>query len=80
MALKTIPERINEMEATAKQCGVSVSSICEAARIDRTTWRHWKTGLAKPRNKNWRAACAAFAAAIEASDPGKTELRGQDEV
>ncbi|MDP2047591.1 MAG: hypothetical protein Q8K33_01675 [Cypionkella sp.] len=77
VAEKTIPDQVKDMEARAKRCGVSVQTICDAARIARSTWECWKSGKFSPRVSTWATAQAAFIAAVEASDPGPTEMRGR---
>jgi DNA-binding transcriptional regulator YiaG len=53
--MATSQERIEEVEARAKQLGLSISDLCTAAEVHRATWQRWKAGKGKPDIEQWGA-------------------------
>jgi len=44
---------IARAETALKRAGISVSKLCHAADIDRSTWHRWKAGTMTPPDERW---------------------------
>lgn len=60
IALMTVREQINRLEAEAAKKGLEVRPIVSAAGIHRATWDRWKAGATGPRMATWTAVLDAF--------------------
>ncbi|WP_191085646.1 helix-turn-helix domain-containing protein [Roseococcus microcysteis] len=56
---------IAEIERRLVERGVSVSSVCREAGLDRATWHRWKHEGVKPRLGKWEQVQAVVARVLE---------------
>jgi len=49
----TFATEIARAETALKRAGISVSKLCHAADIDRSTWHRWKAGTMTPPDERW---------------------------
>jgi hypothetical protein len=60
MADQNLKAKVNFVEANRRRYHLSISALCRAAKIARTTWHDWITGRNEPQRRTWTDVEAAL--------------------